>query len=264
MVLEALFPAKEIINKPLDMILLSVIISLASPIISYYIFPAYAGVISPLLITVAITPIIYRIFSDTEKIEEEVAEKKIQKNYFDRYFEIILLFTLFFIGNFISTFILMVLLPESFITVAFGSQINEIASIHSISGYAISGSMLNLVVTNNLKVMLFSFLLSFIFGTGAIFILSWNASILAVYFANFLRAGLYKEALIRAAGIAPHTPVEILAYFLAGIAGGILSVGIIREKLWSKEFFIVLRDSILMLGIAVAAVIFGAFLEVYF
>ena len=57
--------------------------------------------------------------------------------------------------------------------------------------------------------------------------------------------------------------VEIAAYFLAGIAGGILSTGIIREKLFSQEFLLVFRDSLILLGLAVLAVILGGFIEVF-
>ena len=60
----------------------------------------------------------------------------------------------------------------------------------------------------------------------------------------------------------PHAPVEIGAYFLAGIAGGIISVGLIREKLFSKEFFLVFKDSLILLLWAVVAIIVGAFIEV--
>jgi uncharacterized membrane protein SpoIIM required for sporulation len=110
--------------------------------------------------------------------------------------------------------------------------------------------------------MAFAFLLSFLFGTGATFILSWNASILGIFLANYARQGLYHTLLITGSGILPHATVEIVAYFLAGIAGGILSVGMVREKFWSPEFKLMLKDSLLLLSIAVLAVVVGAFIEV--
>ena len=124
-------------------------------------------------------------------------------------------------------------------------------------------SVLGAIINNNLRVMIFSFVLSFLLGTGAIFILSWNASILAVYFAGFLRGGQFETFYQQTLGIIPHAPIEILAYFLAGIAGGILSVGVIREKINSKEFMLVLRDSLILLMISVFAVLLGGVVEVY-
>lgn len=264
MVLESLFPAKKILNKPLDMLLLSLIISFFCIFAAYQIFPAYTGIIAPLLITITMTPLVYRIFIYEEEIEREEAEHKISETFFERHGETILLFTLFFIGNFIAVFLITIFLPERFVFEAFSQQFDTIKSITSFTGYTLTTpSILQTIVFNNLKVMLFSFLLSFLFGTGALFILSWNASVLSLYLATFIRKGFYIEFINKAAGITPHAPVEILAYFLAGIAGGILSVGIIREKIKSKEFFLVLKDSILMLILAVFSVVFGAFIEVF-
>ena len=115
---------------------------------------------------------------------------------------------------------------------------------------------------NNLRVMALSFALSFMLGSGAVVIMAWNASILGLYLASFLRQGLLEEFVVRTVGMIPHAPVEIGAYFLAGIAGGIISVGLVREKLFSKEFFLVFKDSLLLLGLAVLAVVLGAFIEV--
>jgi uncharacterized membrane protein SpoIIM required for sporulation len=108
-----------------------------------------------------------------------------------------------------------------------------------------------------------SFLLSFLLGSGAIIILAWNASILALYLSSFLRKGLIEEFLVRSISLIPHAPIEIASYFLAGIAGGVLSVGVIREKLFSKEFFFVLRDSLILMGLALLAVLIGAVVEVF-
>ena len=110
--------------------------------------------------------------------------------------------------------------------------------------------------------MALSFALSFLIGSGAVVILAWNASILGLYLASFLRQGLVEEFVVRTVGMIPHAPIEIGAYFLAGIAGGMVSVGIIREKLFSKEFFLVFKDSLILLVWAFAAIIIGAFIEV--
>lgn len=263
MVLESLFPAEKIENKPIDMLILSVIISYASMFLAYVVFPEYAGVVFPLLITVAMTPVFYNIFIYEEEIEREEAEKKIQQSFLNRHGETIYLFSLFFLGVFFSIFLATIFLPENLITEIFKPQIQAITAIQSITGAIIAQSFLEIIVFNNLKIMLFSFILSFIFGTGAVFILGWNASILAVFLANFVRKGEIVGFFSRTAAILPHAPVEILAYFLAGIAGGMLSAGIIREKVRSKEFWLVLRDSIFMFSLSILAVVLGAFLEIY-
>jgi uncharacterized membrane protein SpoIIM required for sporulation len=211
------------------------------------------------------TPIIYRIFRYEENLEREEAEKKIKESFIERHGETVLLFTLFFIGNFLSIAFFSLVAPDDFVKTVFSDQLAEISRISNLGGTtsALSPNILEVIMLNNLRVMTLAFLLSFLIGTGAIIILSWNASILALYLASFLRQGLLEEFVNRTLSIAPHAPVEILAYFLAGIGGGILSVGVIREKMKSKEFILVFRDSLLMVGLAVVAVVVGAYLEVF-
>ena len=268
MVLESLFPGKEIINKPLDMLILSVVVSLAAIFLSQLIFPGPStGRVIVLFTTIIMAPIIYRIFSYEEEIEREQAEGKIKETFLERHGETIFLFSLFFIGNFLALFFFSLIAPEDFVKSVFDDQLAEIARISTLSGAILSSALtpniLEVIIINNLRVMILAFLLSFLIGTGSIIILSWNASILALYLASFVRDGLLEEFLIRTLSIIPHAPIEILAYFLAGIGGGILSVGIIREQLRSKEFVLVFRDSLLMMGLAVSAVVLGAYVEVF-
>lgn len=264
MVLESLFPAKKIYSKPIDMLVLSIIISFICIFLANWIFPGFStGAIIPLFVTIAMTPLICRIFRMEETVERREAEHKIHKTFWDRHDETIKIFTYFFIGNFISIFLVAVFFPETFVTKVFENQIKTIEELTSISGFVSLPNTLNVIVLNNLKVMILAFLLSFLIGAGALIILSWNASVLALYIAHFVRLGLFSDLFSKTAGILPHAPIEILAYFLAGIAGGILSVGVIREKLRSREFLLVFKDALIMLVISVIAVGFGALIEVF-
>ena len=60
-----------------------------------------------------------------------------------------------------------------------------------------------------------------------------------------------------------HGIFEIFAYFIGGLAGGLISVAIIRHSIDSREFRHVLVDSIDLTIIAMAILIFAAFVEVY-
>lgn len=259
MVLETMLSTKAIRARPLYMLVLSAIISTICVFVSYFIFPAYAGIITPLLVTIVMTPFFYKIFKEEEREEVQQAEHKIHMSLFSRRADVIFLFSLFFIGNFISIFLIALAFPQSFVTQIFSQQLSEITAL---SGAAVVPASLNAILFNNLRVMGFAFILSILFCTGAILILSWNASILAIYLASFIKKGLISQFLFQTIGIFPHTFIEILAYFLAGIAGGILSVGLIREKIKSKEFKLVLFDSLILFGFGIAAVICGAIIEV--
>ena len=264
MVLESLFPEKSIENKPIEMIAVSLVVTVAAVFAAYFVFPKYAGIITPLLVAVGMAPLIYRIFQVDEEEIEEVAEDKLKAGFFQRHGETLLLFSLLFIGTFIAIFGLATIMPASFVDSVFEPQLSDIQAVQSLgaSGNAVHPGLMDMIIVNNLKVMVFAFLLSFLFGTGAVFILSWNASILALYIANFARGGLFGQALIVTGGILPHAIVELLAYFLAGIAGGILSIGLAHEKWGSPEFKLLFKDSVLLMGLSFAAILAGAALEV--
>jgi len=266
MVLESIIPVKKVIKNPVDMFIFSMIISFASVYLADLIFPGEAiGKIITLFITVGITPMIYGVFRKEEEIEREEAEHKINEKFFERHGETIMLFSLFFLGVFLSIFMVSTFSDESYVKYMFGDQLAEIARVTSLGGTGslISSNILQIIIENNLRVMGLSFLLSFLIGSGAIIILAWNASILALYLSSFIRKGLMTEFLVRSISLIPHAPVEIAAYFLAGMAGGVLSVGLIREKLFSREFFLIFRDSLILLGLAVVAIFVGAFVEVF-
>ena len=263
MVLESLFPIKKVVRNPVEMFIFSMIVTFSSIYLADLIFPGSStGKIVTLFITVAMTPMIYGIFKEDEEVDRECAENKLHKNFLDRHDETIWSFTFLFIGVFLAIFLISILSPEEYVTQMFGDQLLEIERVTSISGSFNVADILSVIITNNLRVMALSFALSFLIGSGAIVILAWNASILGLYLASFLRQGLLEEFVAKTVGIIPHAPIEIGAYFLAGIAGGIISVGLIREKVFSKEFFLVFKDSLLLLAWAIVAVIIGALIEV--
>jgi len=269
MVLESIYPVKKVIKHPVDMFVLSAIISFASIFIADMIFPGVAtGKILTLFITVALAPAIYGVFKEEEEVERKEAEHKIHKDFFDRHDEAMKIFTLLFLGIFVAIFLTAIFSPEAYVEAVFSDQIQEIRRITSLSsGKAFAGALspeiLEIILWNNLRVMGLSFVLSILIGVGAVVILAWNASILAIYLASFIRQGLIEEFMVRTISIIPHAPIEIFGYFLAGIAGGILSVGLIREKFLSKEFLLVLRDCLLLLCLAVLSIFLGAFIEVF-
>ena len=269
MVLESIFPVKKVVKNPIDMLILAVIISFASIFIANMIFPgASTGKLITLFITAAIAPAIFGVFREEEEVEREEAEHRIQEGFLDRHDETIKIFTFLFLGVFLSIFLVSITFPANFVESTFEDQIKEIERITSLSsakvlGKTLSPDILDVILWNNLRVMSLSFILSFLIGVGAVVILAWNASILAIYLASFVRKGLIEEFMVRTISIIPHAPIEIFGYFLAGIAGGVLSVGLIREKFLSKEFLLVLRDSLILLLLAVAAIFLGAFIEVF-
>lgn len=125
---------------------------------------------------------------------------------------------------------------------------------------------------HNLNILIFIFLTSFIFGSGALFVLVWNASIIGVYigeiahrlalFASFGKLSAYFTALpISMWRLLLHGIPEFLGFFVAAFAGGILSVSIIRHSFLDKRSLKIMIDASILFGFSVALIALAAFLE---
>jgi len=60
-----------------------------------------------------------------------------------------------------------------------------------------------------------------------------------------------------------HGIPEITAYFVAGLAGGIISVAVIRHDFGTDKFRKILMDSVDLIVIAILLLVFSAIVEVF-
>jgi len=137
-----------------------------------------------------------------------------------------------------------------------------IIAVESTGAVASMGRVLS-IIENNIYVMIFTLLLSLIFGAGAIFVLAWNASVIAAAIGIFTKYQI-SEIPLGLARYMIHGFPEIAAYFITALAGGIFGVGIIRNGIKGKKFIHVLENSVILLFVAVVIIVVAAFIEVYF
>lgn len=119
------------------------------------------------------------------------------------------------------------------------------------------------IIENNIYVMIFTLILSLIFGAGAIFVLAWNASVISAAIGIFTKSRISDIPL----GISRymiHGFPEIAAYFITALAGGIFGVGVIRNGIRSKRFLHVVENVVILLFIAILILLIAAVIEVYF
>jgi len=119
------------------------------------------------------------------------------------------------------------------------------------------------ILENNIYVMIFTLILSLIFGAGAIFVLAWNASVIAAAIGIFTKYQI-SEIPMGIARYMVHGLPEITAYFITALAGGIFGVGIIRNGVKGKKFLHVLENSVILLFVAIVILILAAVIEVFF
>lgn len=119
-----------------------------------------------------------------------------------------------------------------------------------------------LIIENNVFVMIFTLLFSLIFGAGAIFILIWNASVIAAAIGIFSKYQI-SEIPLGLARYLIHGIPEIAAYFITALAGGIFGVGILRNGFQKAKSMRVIENSIILLFISLVILIIAAVIEVY-
>jgi len=257
MVLERLASVREALKNPVSIFYLGGIISSVSLLISFIIFPSSVGLMCTFFITLSITPFINRLISYEEKREEELGIEEFEvMSIFERYRGIIRIYALFFAGVILSLSIIFLMLPEDIVQKMFEDQINEIKLIRG----SFIGGTFGKILLNNIGVLLITFFLSLIFGAGSIFILSWNASVLATAIGLTAKAlGGFKALPLAILTYFPHGSLELLAYFIGAIAGGILSVAM--SKRYTTKFRIILKDSVLLMMVAVWLLVVAGAIE---
>ncbi len=130
------------------------------------------------------------------------------------------------------------------------------------SAFATNKERLFLIFTNNIYVLIFTLVFSLIFGAGVIFILAWNASVIAAAVGIFAKSELsgLPVALFR---YLIHGIPEIASYFIVAIAGGLISVAVIRHETGTEKFWEVLQDSLNLIIISVVVLFIAAIMEVF-
>lgn len=118
------------------------------------------------------------------------------------------------------------------------------------------------IFTNNIYVLIFTLVFSLIFGAGAMFILAWNASVIAAAIGIFTHSKII-ELPIGLARYMIHGIPEIAAYFTGAIAGGVIGIAVIKKNTREGKFWDVLQDALNLIILAVVILFIAALIEVY-
>lgn len=271
MVVETILNPKKAEKKPWMVFFVSIIFTILAIIISHILFPSQISILTIAFITILFTPFFNKIFTIEEKKDEEEAEGKLKEGLFQRHRQVIEIFSYFFLGVIVVMTFVFIFFP-SFSENLFSLQSQTLKEISGVTGGAVSQSAFSKIFLNNTNVMLLIFLTSILFGAGAVFILAWNASVIAVFLGIFIQS-LIKSGLslhvaylfgmpLGIGSIIIHGLPEILGYFLVGISGGIISVAMARKKYNTPEFSEIAKDSIIFFISAEFLILIAAILEV--
>ena len=277
MVVESLLHPFKAEKKPWEMFFIGVLYTSIGIFLSLWIFRTEASLIMVFMITMASLPIFY----NTMRLEESKDLMMDNETALLREHNKAVSFLMYmFIGITIACALWYSVLPVSTINNLFDKQTSTIQTINNqVSGNVIYNfNIFWKIFFNNFKVFVFTILFSFVYGAGAIFILSWNATVIGAAIGNFIRANIssYTSSLglmdtgnyfqIISLGLLKyslHGIPEIMAYVYGGLAGGIISVALIRKHFNTNKFPVILKDFSELVLIAIGFLIAASFLEVY-
>ena len=276
MVLESLTNPFRAEARPLPLFFIGFVYASVAAVLSMWIFADYASLVMVFLTAMAAVP----LFHNTMRVEEEKdillqGEKSMLKEHSKAF----TFFLFFFLGMVVAYALWYVVLPSATSSSLFSIQSQTIAGLNQqLTGQFARVNLFSKIFLNNIKVLVFCILFSFIYGMGAIFILTWNASVIGVAAGNFIRTQVASYA--TSLGLAKfsaylyvvslsfvryfiHGVPEILAYFVAALAGGIISVALVKHDFGTKNFEKILLDASDLLLLGIGLLFIAAVIEVY-
>ena len=280
--LDFIFSAKKMLDRPYLIIFEAIYLVIISVFISLLLLPPqYVSIGILTFITVGSIPLFNKIFSYSSYLFNY------NKSFFTRHKKLLIILVYFFIGLFIAYSAFYFFSTEPIRETIFLTQNEEIEGISYLrssltgevsaldsSNQAGFSKVFSLILKNNLGVAFRALLLSLFYGAGALFLIAWNASILATVISAEIFSsiaisgygllspiiGLF-NALFNLIGYIPHGLPEILTYFLISFAGAMIARDL-NKGIFSTEYkFRVLLDFLLMVGLALLLLVLGALIE---
>ena len=276
MVLESIITPLKAEKTPWRLFFIGFMYSTVGLFLSLWVFSEHASLVMVFFTVFACVPLLY----NTMKVEEEKdLEIEDEPALLKEHSKAISFLILLFLGMIVAFSLWYTILPAQTANGLFKVQTQMIINLNQqVTGNVANLTLFSKIFLNNLKVLIFCILFSFLYGAGAIFILTWNASVIGVAIGNFIRThistyasqlGLSNvSAYFYAASMglmrySLHGIPEILAYFIAGLAGGIISVAVIRHNYTTKSFERILVDSSDLIIGAIFILFVAAMIEVY-
>ena len=278
MVLERLVPENFAEKKLWYAFFFGVVYSIIGIFVASILFPSDPSLVAVAFTAILLIPTIRKIYSIEErqiKDERKFSFKAIFKNHND----FVKFYLLIMLGIFIVYSISAIILPSFQINSLFREQL-ELRGAGAVDGNAISigglefsQSLFWSLLSNNIIVLIACVIMAFLTGDGAIFLLTWNASLWGTIFGVTARnAGFFTNThpaiflgLILLI-VLPHAFLEILGYIVGAISGGLMSndieleLGESRKEQYQGKFW---KTVIVILIIAIIIIIIGAVVETY-
>jgi hypothetical protein len=263
MVFEQILKARFVYKKQYAF-LLGLVYTLVGIVSARLIFAASSGLMSVAFTSILLIPSLSQLL----KIEAGQALHTTRfsiKRLYHNHSDIFMLYVSMFLGVFVAYSVATLLIPEATLGQLFSQQLRAAG----LRGFAVVDAQLLSIVLNNMLIFAVAFVLSFVYGAGAVIFLVWNASVWGVVFSLFVRRAATfagEDPVVAFARevvpFLPHMVTEGIAYIGAAIVGGIVSKAVLQKKLFSKRFMVIVKDAFFFLLLGLVLVVIAGIIEV--
>ena len=263
MVFEQLIKA-EWVYKKYHAFLLGLLYTILGIVSARLIFRSSSGIMSVAFTSILLVPSLAELLRLEANQALESYNFSIRRLWRD-HSDIFAVYLFLFLGIFVAYSFSTLLMPQADVGQLFTAQL----STAGLKGFAVVNAQLMSIIMNNVLVFVVSFLLSLVYGAGAIIFLVWNASVWGVVFSLFVRKAamasgadpvvLFAQDLLP---FLPHMVTEGAAYVGAAMIGGIVSKAVLREEVFSQQFRYVIYDALAFLMFGILLVVIAGIIEV--
>lgn len=272
MVLEHLFPEDWLEKKGRYAFLLGVIYSFIGILIASILFPGDPALVAVAITSMLLLPELYKIFSMEER-QQSLKQKVTLTELWQVDWDIVKIYIFIFLGILLVYAVGTMVMPSLDANTLFREQL-EIRYGQGFSGSAtggiFTGSLFMDLLSNNFLVLMACFILALLTGDGAIFLITWNASVWGTIFgltaknaSLFLGANAFAVFGIIMLVVFWHMILEAISYFLAAIAGSVISKDVLSENFASERFWEVFSFNLYLLLFALIFLVLGALVETF-
>lgn len=265
MVLEELYTVDWLKRKPYFAFLLGLAYSIIGMGGAIFLFPDDPALVAVALTAMLMIPLVRKLIYIKQEV---VTEGEIPETPFQNYKSAFMIYLLLFLGSFVAFAFFSMMLPKLAANFLFQNQLQ--VYFGAITGKAFSTGLFFDLFNNNLKVLMFSFIVSIILGGGAIFIIIWNASLWGTIFGMLAKTsaaaiGTSQWSLLGLILIIvlPHMILEAASYIFAAISGSVLSLDLLKEKFMSERFKAIFSRVAYLLIIGVVVLVIAMLIETY-
>ena len=266
MVFQYILRPHQALRHPWETFFLGMLYPSLAILLSLWVFDNYIGFTVVALTTLAAVPFVYHQMRHEERGDLLLKTEQLRLR---AHSKVLFVYLFLFLGSVVAFALWHMYLPADLRESVFSIQEATIQNVNSNAvGQAISASsFFSLIFTHNFKLLIFCFVFSLFFGAGALYLLTFNASIIGTAVGLYMQeratgmmAGVFSLGLLR---YLTHGIFEISGFFLAGLAGGILSIALLRQDLLGKKSSVLFQDAFALMLLAVLFVFLGALVEIH-